>query len=330
MTRAVVDRRSALVAFAAVAVLLSPGCIEGNPGRPLGSTCIDDEECAAPLVCAFGVCRQECLNERDCDDEQPYCIEGSCFGPDDGDVTCWDILQEGLSRGDGEYTTFYDGEVLVIYCDMSFDGGGWARVVLFDAAEDECPGQWEGWLDRVLEDDEGGPPRCVNIGRYCSDTTAASAHFEPPQASYGEVRGFVSGYQWASTDAFSSSRETDINIDEAYVDGVSITTGTTRQHLWTYAAALTNEVGGGNNCPCIGGHEPAEFVGDHYFCESANHETWLGNPDARRWFFDDPLWDDEATGAACAEGGNPSWFHRVLGERLSTDLEVRIIMDDCD
>lgn len=259
------------------------------------------------------------------------CVEGVCLGPEDGDVTCWDLLREGLATEDGEHTTFAGGEAVAVYCDMTAEGGGWALAARFDGAEGSCPDEWAWFEDRVLEGDEGGPPRCVNVGRDCSASSSASAVFPAPQASYQEVRGFVVGYQWASTDAFATGADVETPIDDAYVDGVSITTAPPgRRHLWTYAAALTNEEGGGNSCPCLGGSEPPSYVGAGYWCESANHGTWLGNPDARRWFFEDPLWDGEATGPACARAGAPAWFSVDLDAPLDAPLEVRILMDDCD
>ncbi len=42
-------------------------------------------------------------------------------------------------------------------------------------------------------------------------------------------------------------------INSTYVDGVSLTHGSPREHIWTFASALDECVseGPGYNCPCI-------------------------------------------------------------------------------
>ena len=60
--------------------------------------------------------------------------------------------------------------------------------------------------------------------------------------------GKVIGYQVGTTDAFNAGTD---DINEHYVDGVSLTHGNPRQHIWTFAAAH----GETNrcticNCPC--------------------------------------------------------------------------------
>ena len=85
---------------------------------------------------------------------------------------------------------------------------------------------------------------------------------------YNEIIGMVRGYQKGTTEAFQASHHGN-GINQAYVDGVSITTGYPRKHVWTYASGLTQE---GNypdfNCPCAVTRGPSapSFVGDHYYC----------------------------------------------------------------
>ena len=52
-----------------------------------------------------------------------------------------------------------------------------------------------------------------------------------------------------STDAFRSRLS---NIDQAYVDGISITHGSPRNHIWTYAAASSSNESDcpSRACPC--------------------------------------------------------------------------------
>ena len=64
-------------------------------------------------------------------------------------------------------------------------------------------------------------------------------------------------------------------IDEVYVDGVSITYGSTlRKHIWTYASGLdlgfhSTEFG----CPCNNDNmqQVPPYVGSDYYCETGAH-----------------------------------------------------------
>ena len=71
-------------------------------------------------------------------------------------------------------------------------------------------------------------------------------------------------------DAFQGPRD----INSYYVDGMSITYGSPRKHIWTYAVGLSDDhnYNGVYNCPCAKypGTAPPSFVGDHYYCESGN------------------------------------------------------------
>ena len=49
---------------------------------------------------------------------------------------------------------------------------------------------------------------------------------------YEQVCGRIIGYQLGNTDAFLDSSR---SIDTNYVDGVSVTRGSPRQHIWTFA-----------------------------------------------------------------------------------------------
>ena len=85
------------------------------------------------------------------------------------------------------------------------------------------------------------PLHTIASPRSCSHAGGAgcsSVYFSTFDVPYTEVCGRAIGYQYRSTDAFH-----DHDIDDSYVDGLSITYDTPRHHLWTYAAGFT-ETGG--------------------------------------------------------------------------------------
>ena len=73
-------------------------------------------------------------------------------------------------------------------------------------------------------------------------------------------------------------------------DGLLITYGNPRQHIWIYAAGFydnaTNDI---FNCPCAADtvSPPPSFVGTNYYCESGAADT----QDYNAYYFNDPLWD---------------------------------------
>ena len=111
-----------------------------------------------------------------------------------------------------------------------------------------------------------------------------------------------------------------------YIDGVSITHGSPRQHVWSLMAD-----NGHRHCPCnVYTHysdDPIQsFVGNHYFCEAGSTSCCSLN-----FFTSDPLWDgkgcDSTETACCVAPGLP-WFHRDYGNTTITDyLELRVCAD---
>lgn len=59
--------------------------------------------------------------------------------------------------------------------------------------------------------------------------------------SYNKVCGRITGYQYGPTTAFYGSSN---NIDSRYINGVSLTYGSSpRRHIWSFAAALGTSYG---------------------------------------------------------------------------------------
>ena len=74
---------------------------------------------------------------------------------------------------------------------------------------------------------------------YRNDEFCHSISYATFGLSYSQVCGQVLGYQQASPDAFNNYFNHSHGIDSFYVDGVSITYGTSpRNHIWTYAGGI--------------------------------------------------------------------------------------------
>ena len=110
----------------------------------------------------------------------------------------------------------------------------------------------------------------------CSSTT-----FSVGGLPYNQVCGRIRGYQFGATSAFLN--QDNQGIDGYYVEGVSLTHGGagSRQHIWTFAAGLSEvtTIYPNESCPCdtAANSVVPSFVGNDYFCESGFHSEWNHN-----------------------------------------------------
>ena len=131
-------------------------------------------------------------------------------------------------------------------------------VAAFDMAVNgsKCP-------DGLDEGMYGSKRLCGNRGNnVCRSTT-----FSTNGAPYTEVCGFVSGFQDKTPDAFHGKNA---NIDSVYLDGISITHGMPRQHIWSYGAGPASDCSSAGCCPCNEGgvDNVATFAKSNWYCES--------------------------------------------------------------
>lgn len=190
------------------------------------------------------------------------------------------------------------------------------RVVYLDMTDpaQTCP---EGWREI------SSPRTC---GRF-NNPACDSAFFPTDGISYSQVCGRVKAYRFSSDIfAFYESRGPANSLDLHYVDGVSITYGSPRQHVWTFAAAHaesnTNPL---ETCPCtrtddVDASTPS-YIGEDYFCDSV-----ATAPPPGEFNTDNPLWDGAGCGSisTCCEFNDPPWFCRTLPEPTTDDIEIRI------
>ncbi len=181
--------------------------------------------------------------------------------------------------------------------------GEWHRVAYLNMTDpsQQCPSTWSRKVYNSQFRACGRP-----------DTTTAScpANFYSISRQYSKVCGRVNAIQFATPDAFHSA-----TINEVYLDGVSITHGTPRKHIWSFVSATNERDSDASQSP--------SFVGRNYYCES-------GNP-AQDWhslaYINDKLWDGElcrSEGTCCTGGNTPPWFSVSLRSPTSDDIEVRI------
>ena len=111
------------------------------------------------------------------------------------------------------------------------------------------------------------------------------------------------------------------------MDGVSLTRGEPRQHVWTFAAGLQEDGNFASNCPCVTNARPPTFVGNDYFCEAG---VQLRAQSITMVYIDDPLWDGRGciSSNPCCSFNNPPWFHKQLPQPTTDDLEMRVCRDE--
>ena len=234
--------------------------------------------------------------------------------------SCNEIYQNNpISKGTTDQFWIKTTEgVFKVTCNMNLKcggvEGGWMQVVDVDMNRDNsCPGTWKAITN----------PRNLCLG--LSSAGCASATFHAKGVDYDNICGQAKAYQKGSPDAFESKAR---SINDNYVDGISITLGSPRKHVWTYAAGVSDDYDyKTHNCPCatIPGLSPPAFVGNDYYCESGNVGRWELAP----YYLSDLLWDGSGCGnsnSCCARVGMP-WFYRKLPVTTTDNFEIRICKD---
>ena len=202
--------------------------------------------------------------------------------------------------------------------------GGWTRLGYLDMTDStvDCPPGFNLF-------ENNGVRACNRPGTTAS---CESIKFLSNGISYSEVCGRVVGYQYGSTDGVDTrfiSLDIHNDINSYYVDGVSITQGFPRKHVWTMMSGVSSSIPDAGNCICNdppgSTQQVQSFIGNDYFCESGNPAYW-----SFVFYSNDPLWDGEGCGSqegnCCAVTGLP-WFHKTLNSTTTDYIELRLCGD---
>ncbi|XP_019849581.1 PREDICTED: uncharacterized protein LOC109580624 [Amphimedon queenslandica] len=229
--------------------------------------------------------------------------------------SCHEIKKANPRRGSGIYYMKIENEVLPVYCHMDLlcnSNDGWTRIASLNMNDksQSCPSGLTLYTS--------GNIRACGRRSRAPDASCDSTIFSSMGIRYSQVCGSVYAYQYNSPDAYAIyAGKTNIQsrIDSAYIDGVSITHGTPRKHIWSLMAAQSEKVTRHTKnyvCPCTAGNAQPKlpsFIGYHTT---------------------DPLWDGKNcrnNEVNCCKAHGLPWFHKNLGYTTNDDIELRICGD---
>lgn len=249
-----------------------------------------------------------------------------CVGSPHNPATSCKLIKEAHPLSVSAYYWIRDssGHVSQQYCDMERQGcgttGGWMRVANLDMTDpnQNCPPGLRLITSPKRLCGRPGPRGCVSVT------------YNTLGIPYSKVCGRVIGYQDKSPDGFIRYIISRTSIDQVYADGVSITHGSPRQHIWTFVCAHSERttVYHRETCPCISGFTGTvpPYIGQNYFCDTGSHNP-IG---IGRFFTEDPLWDGEGCGplSTCCSFNSPPWFCTELNQITSDDIELRLCGDE--
>ena len=242
----------------------------------------------------------------------------------DASQTCHSEVQRERVRNevDSEIVRLVQESVVPLLQLQTFSCGGstgWRRVAYLNMSDpsQQCPSVWR----------EITTPHRTCGRRSSSSYSCDGVTYSTGSQQYDQVCGRIIGYQVGDTEAFRRSSGRLIN--GFYVDGISVTHGSTYKHIWTFAAGLDERrQHSSSTCPCVTGSTAGSlvpsFVGQNYFCEAGLTRYTSGR--GIFWPDGDPLWDGQGCGPtnSCCTFNSPPWFNVTLFPPTTDYIEVRI------
>ena len=199
---------------------------------------------------------------------------------------------------------------------LYYGAGQWHRITFLNMTgpSQQCPPVWREYNnDRI---------RACGRPTISTGSCATKYYFASHQYCNSRVCGRVIGYQVVSPDAFARPYTEKIDFD-----GVNITRGAKRNHIWSYVAGFS-ESATNFNCPCSTTNSSSSppSIGKNYYCESGNPRNTFNN---NQIFPNDPLWDGQQCEGTCCNGTNsPPWFSVQLPAPTTDAIEVSICADE--
>ena len=238
--------------------------------------------------------------------------------------SCDAILSKWPNSPSGYYNLAdVNGHTRHVYCHMETlcgKGGGWRRIASLNMTDpnEKCPTQFRTYSS-------GGVRAC---GRPVTNSgSCAGITFPSRDIKYSQLCGKVIGYQDGTTDGAAAYFANKDIINSAYIDGISLTHGNPRKHIWSLVSGYSGIAT--SACPC-GSNNPksvSSFVGSHYYCEAGNHNI---HASYTKLYTSDPLWDGKGCGSSettCCQRTLIPWFYRSFGYSTTDNIEMRLCCD---
>ena len=242
--------------------------------------------------------------------------------------SCEAILNKLPNSPSGYYSLVdANGTTHQVYCHMETlcgKGGGWRRIASLNMTDpnEKCPTQFRLYS-------QGGVRAC---GRpVTSSGSCVGITFPSRDIKYSQVCGKVIGYQYNSPDgAYAAYLASSRDINSPYIDGISLTHGSPRKHIWSLINGYSDV--GPNRCPCSS-NDPRSvpsFVDSDYYCESGCHTSIATSDEGSTLYNTDPLWDGKGCGSSettCCKRPLIPWFYKSLTYSTADSVEMRICCD---
>ena len=223
--------------------------------------------------------------------------------------SCADIYQGHPS---GYYWLNVTNKPQLVYCSLNENrccnesDGKWMRIAylnMFDPSA-QCP---DGWREVQSP---------IRTCRRQFNTGVNSVNYTSYGIPYSRVCGRIIAYQFGYPDGFLAyTNQGQRTLDDRYVDGISLTFGYPRNHIWTFAVDREEQY----HCPCTkDGNATPPFVNSSHFCEVGIRGNFTAS---------NPLWDGQgcAGSSTCCQFNNPPWFCKQLDQPTIEDIEIRIM-----
>jgi hypothetical protein len=203
--------------------------------------------------------------------------------------SCQELLDQDPDSASGAYILYPDGTTAVeIHCVMQ-EGEGWMRIAAMDFEDVPCPGDWTPREGGICERAPSSPG------------LSGTARFESLGFEWSQAWFTLAASTTGSMDAWGNQVSTGATVEEAYVDGISLTVGTAGQRVHLYSYGIGHP--GSSYCPGSGSGsatEPQSFVGNSWTCGTEGESS--------------PLFEGE-------------WKKAGLTESTLDDIEIRLMSD---